>query len=424
MSVHANVTPAKVLREAALRRLSSPQPLTHPLSVASPSDWLVMMAVLLLLGGTAIWSWTGTITRIATGQGILLGAGGVVSVDAPGSGHVVSVAVKPGDVVRTGQLIASIGNPVLAEQVRLAEMALADAEREAARTSALVSERAGLQLRATETHRETLTQEIADLEPQTLFAAEQVEGQQKLYADGIVIKSAVIAAQERLAAIRADISRRHTEIERLRAERAAVRTDFARAESERREHVAELARGLAALREELRQTTLALAPSAGRVIETKIYPGAMVTAGTSLVAIQPDGGPFEALIYISSQQAKSVTAGMDVQLSPGNTRPEEHGHLRATVQDVASFPVSPLAVTRRLENESLTSAITGNGPVTEIRVALRSDPGDVSGYEWSSRRGAHATLSAGTLCTARIVVATQRPLALAIPALKAALGLN
>jgi HlyD family secretion protein len=392
--------------------------------VASPSDWLVVMAVLLLLGGTAIWSWTGTITRIATGQGILLGAGGVVSVDAPGSGRVVSVAVKPGDVVRTGQLIASIGNPVLAEQVRLAEMALADAEREAIRTSTLVSERAGLELRATETHRETLTQEIADLERQTLFAAEQVEGQQKLYADGIVVKSAVIAAQNKLAAIRVEISRRHAETERLRADHAAVRTDFARAESERREHVAELARRLAALREELRQTTSAIAPSAGRVIETKIYSGAMVTAGTSLVAIQADGGSFEALIYISSQQAKSVTAGMDVQLSPGNTRPEEHGYLRATVLDVSSFPVSPLAVTRRLGNEALTAAITGSEPKTEVRVALRSDPGDVSGYEWSSRHGARATLSGGTLCTARIVLATQRPLTLAIPALKTALGLN
>ena len=128
--------------------------------------------------------------------------------------------------------------------------------------------------------------------------------------------------------------------------------------------------------------------------------------------------------YVSSQLAKYVTPGMDVQLSPGNTRPEEHGYLRATVLTVASFPVSPLAVTRKLENEALTSTMTGSGPVTEVRLALRRDPADGSGFQWSSRRGTHVALSGGTLCTARIVIAKKRPLSLAVPALKDALGLK
>jgi HlyD family secretion protein len=424
MPSNANVKPATIYREAALRRLSSPRQLNHYLSVASPSNWLVLMAILVLLGATAAWSWNGAVTQTAAGQGILVGAAGLVSVNAPGGGQIVTVSVKPGDQVRAGQSIASIGNPVLAEQVRLARMALADAERAAERDLSLRSETTAFQLRAQDTQRENLEREIAGLEQQTAFAAEQVENQVKLYQEGLGTKSALVASQERLAGIRADIARHRTQIEQLRAERVSAQAGEARASSEGRARVAEFERRLAALREELRQTTSATTPCAGRIIETKIYPGAMVTAGTPLVTMQPDGDKLEAVVYVSSQQAKFVAPGMDVQLSPGNTRPEEHGYLRATVLAVASFPVSPLAVTRKLENEALTSAMTGSGPVTEIRVALRRDPTDAGGYQWSSRRDVRVAVSGGTLCTARIVIAKQRPIMLAVPAVKEALGLN
>ena len=75
MSANANASPAHIYREAALRHLSSPQQLNHYLSVASPSNWIALVAVLLLFSATAAWSWKGTVNQTVTGQGILLGAG-------------------------------------------------------------------------------------------------------------------------------------------------------------------------------------------------------------------------------------------------------------------------------------------------------------------------------------------------------------
>ena len=149
----------------------------------------------------------------------------------------------------------------------------------------------------------------------------------------------------------------------------------------------------------------------------------MVAAGTPVVTIQPAEDELEALIYVPSAQAKGVLAGMEVQLLPSSARPEEHGHLRGTVVTVASFPVSPVAVLRKFENEALANAITGQGPVTAVRVALRRDAGQGS-YQWSGGRNSGLPLSGGTLCGARIVTARQKPLALALPLIKDALGLD
>jgi len=424
MTASQNAKPANAFREAAVRQLSSPRHLDRYLSVASPANWLILVAVLLMFGATAAWSWKGAVTKTATGRGILVGSGGLVSVNAVSSGQVVEVMVKPGESVRAHQVIARIGNPLLTEQVRLAEMALAEACREADRNVGLRGETARIQIQAQEAQWRNLETEISELEHQTVFATEQASNQQKLFDEGLTIKSTLIAAQEKLSAIRADIARHHSQIEQLQSERFAAQAGVAHADAASQEHVAGLVRSLAALREELRQTTSVTSAYGGRVIESRIYPGATVTPGAPLVTIQPSEDVLQAILYIPSKQAKYVVPGMEAQLSPSNTRPEEQGYLRATVDTVSPFPVSPLAITRRLENEALTTAMTSEGPVTEVHLTLRRDAESPGGYEWSSRQGGRIALSGGTLCTARIVVGQQRPLTLAVPALKEAFGVN
>jgi HlyD family secretion protein len=268
-----------------------------------------------------------------------------------------------------------------------------------------------------------LEREITELESQVVFATEQARIKQILFDEGLTLKTNLVAAQEKVVEIRAEIARHGTQLSQLQVERFSAQAAVDNASAQARERIGDLGRRVTELREELSNTTSAIAPSAGRVIEAKVYPGAMINAGAPLVTIQPAEGALEALIFIPSKQAKYVVAGMEVQLSPSGTRPEEQGYLLGTILTVATYPVSQLAVLRRLENETLANSITGQGPVTEVRVALRRGAGG-DAYEWSAHHGQKATLSGGTLCGARIVIGRQRPLTLAAPLMKEALGLN
>jgi len=415
--------PPAIFREAALRRHSSPEQLDHFLAVSSPANWLILAAALLIFTAVGAWSWTGSITRTASGEGILIGSAGVVSVNTPGGGQVLDVSVKPGDLVRANQVIARIGNPLLAEQVRLAEMALADAEREAERNVQMRTATARLQTDVNDSQRRNLEREITELETQTVFAAEQARIKQILFDEGLTLKTNLVAAQEKVVEIRAEIARHRTQLSQLQVDRFTAQTAVDNASAQARERIGDLGRRVTELREELSHATSAIAPSAGRVIETKVYPGATVNAGAPLATIQPAEGALEALIYVASKEAKHVVAGMEVQLSPSGARPEEQGYLLGAILTVATYPVSQLAVLRKLENETLANAITGQGPVTEVRVALRRGA-DGNGYEWSAHHGQRPSLSGGTLCGARIVIGRQRPLTLAAPLMKEALGLN
>ena len=56
-----------IFRKKSLERISSPEALSDYLRVTSPSVWLILAAVILLLAGMLIWSSTASIDSFAVG---------------------------------------------------------------------------------------------------------------------------------------------------------------------------------------------------------------------------------------------------------------------------------------------------------------------------------------------------------------------
>ena len=61
----------KLFREKTLQRISSPEKLTEYLRVTNPGIWVVLGAVILLLGGLFIWSVIGTLETTAQAKVIV-----------------------------------------------------------------------------------------------------------------------------------------------------------------------------------------------------------------------------------------------------------------------------------------------------------------------------------------------------------------
>jgi HlyD family secretion protein len=416
--------PSPIFRQAAMLRLGAAGQPDGSLALLSPGRWLALAATLIVFSGLGVWAWKGAVLRTVSAQGILARPGGVVNVDAPDAGQVLSLEVKPGDRVSARQVVAKIGNPLLAEQVRLAQEALAAAERDAERRRAINSAAARLEDEATDRRKRDLEREVRELESQADFSAEQAATQQKLFEEGLATRSASIAAQQKVVEIRAEIARRLTQGSQLDVERFRNQAALETADAESRELSADAARRLEELRARAAHSSMVVAPRDGQVIETRSYAGAMVAPGTPLVTLQPLEQPLEAVVYLPSRVAKQLEPGMEAQLQPADTRSGEGGFLRGAVAAIAEFPASPVALLRRFENETFASSISGQGPVTEVRIALRQDASDPSGYEWSARRSARTAVSSGTLCSARIVIVKQRPLGLVAPWIKETAGVN
>lgn len=122
-----------------------------------------------------------------------------------------------------------------------------------------------------------------------------------------------------------------------------------------------------------------------------------------------------AVVYVAASEVKSISPGLEAQVSPSNAKREEFGFIRGTVLSVADFPASRAVAMRTLDNETLVESLVGRSPVTEVKVRLTLDPGTASGYSWSSGKGPALRLTPGTLSRVQFTTSRQSPISLVLP---------
>jgi len=414
---------SKIFRRVSLERLSSPERLDQAWRVTTPKEWLALLGIFFLLGAAVVWGFKGSLATKVTAEGVIIRRGGVVNVVASGSGLVIGINVKTGDMVQANQVIAQIAQPALMERIKVTEAALADARRERERTLRVRTDGANLQLDALARQRANAEGEIENLREQIRIVDEQIPVDDQLFSRGLITKQQSLATRQKKVTLEGQVAALQAQIKQFDAQQFTTRNQPAESDIDMQARITEIERTLASLGKDLSSTSDVVSPYAGQVLELKVYRGSAVVEGTPVVSIQPDAGKLEGLVYLSAIQAKDVKPGMEAQISPGTVRREEYGYMIGTVAFVAAYPATPAAMMSILGNEPLTQSITAAGPVTEVHLDLEP-AGTPSGFKWSSRQGPPLQVSSGTLCSAQIVTEHEKPVTLVVPAVKAKLGMN
>ncbi len=414
---------SKIFRKVALERLSSPERLDLAWRVTTPKEWLALLGIVFLLGAAVVWGFTGSLATKVTAEGVIIRRGGVVNVVASGTGLVVSLNVKTGDMVQANQVIAQIAQPALMERIKVTEAALADARRERERSLKVRTDSANLQLETLARQRSNAEGAIENLHEQIKIVDEQIPVDEQLFSRGLITKQASLATQQKKVTLEGQVADLQAQLKGFDAQKFSTENQPRESDVDMQARIADLERTLASLGKDLSSTSDVVSPYSGQVLELKVYRGSAVSEGTAIVSIQPTAGKLEGLVYLSSIQAKDVKPGMEAQISPGTVRREEYGFMLGRVAFVAAYPATPVAMMSVLGNESLTQSITAAGPVTEVHLDLEP-AGTPSGFKWSSRQGPPLQVSSGTLCSAEIVTTHDKPVTLVALAVKKKLGLN
>lgn len=414
----------RLFRQVSLDRLSSPDELDQILRITGPRQWIALTAVFAVLATAIVWGFTGSITTSATGRGVIVRRGGVLNVVARGNGLVLSLNVKVGDKVTANQVVAGVGQPVLAEKVKAMRQAREEASLERARVLNVRNSSVKLQLDALDRQRANTERQIGELEDQHKLATEQVAAEEQLLAKGLVTKQQAIAAKQKRVDIEDQIAHLHAQIKQFEAQKFGLESQPAQEDAAARDRISVMDRELTELEKELVMAQSVVSPYAGEVLELKVSPGGTVIQGQPILSIQPDAENLELIAYLPSMEAKDARTGMEAQISPATIKREEFGFMKGKIVYVSDYPATPASLMRNFENESLVTALTGSGPVTEIRIALEADRATVSGFRWSNSKGPPVGISSGTLCGVQIVTRRQKAIALVIPYIKEKLGLS
>jgi len=414
----------EIFRKVSLERLSSPEQLDQLMKVSSAKSWAALLSVLVLLGMAVAWGFEGSITTTAPGQGVIVRLGGVLNVVSTGAGVVTAVNAKVGGRIAKNQVIAQVAQPALVERIRAIREAIEEAQLQRSAANQVRTGSTKLQLDALNRQRENAVRQIQVAQDEAKLVGEQVPVEAELLAKGLITRQQTFAAKQKLVDLEGRIAALNADLKRFDAEQYALENQTQQADVEMQTRVGGLERELAGLRKDLELSANVVSPYSGEVVELRISPGAAVTGGVPLLSIQPDVDQLEVLVYVPSVMVKQIRTAMEAQVSPSTVRREEYGYLRAEVTSIADYPATPAALMRNFQNESLVTALTSGGPVTEVHVQLIADTATGSGYRWSSPLGPPVKLSSGTLCSVEIVTRRQRPVTLLLPSVKEMLGLS
>ncbi|MEM9664970.1 MAG: NHLP bacteriocin system secretion protein [Bacteroidota bacterium] len=419
--------PNRVFRNASVERLSSPEQLDQLMRVTSAHTWVALLTLCGLLGLAVAWGFAGSVPTRVQAMGVLIKTGGVYDIVPLGSGPLTDISVRPGDVVREGQVIARIDQPQLVDQLKQARLRLDDLQDRHRQLQAFGSEDAQLQAALTAQQDANLDQAIAGAEEQMDWLQEKIVNQEALYEQGLITRQAVLTTRQQLQSTQ-------ERAEDLRSERKQLSIRLLSQDNQRRQdllasrmQISELEQEIAQLTDQLDLATQVTSPYTGRILEVMAEVGSLVGQGRPIMRLDRIGDDvqnLEAVLYIPSQDGKRIKPGMRVQVSPTTVRREEHGSMQARVTQVSDFPATPEGMARVLKNQQLVRVMSDGGAPYETYASLELDPSTLSGFKWSSSTGPDQQIQSGTIASATIIVEERRPAELVLPFLRKFLGMT
>jgi multidrug efflux pump subunit AcrA (membrane-fusion protein) len=154
------------------------------------------------------------------------------------------------------------------------------------------------------------------------------------------------------------------------------------------------------------QTTVR-SPIAARVVDVAVDAQTVVAVGARLLRIEPSGGSLQATVAVAAADRGELAAGDAVQDKPTSVVDAELGYVKGQVAQIAPYPADQDELQRAFGSEQLVAQIAHSAPVYLVSVRLQTDAATDSGLAWSSRAGASATVDAGQLADATVIVSEQ-----------------
>ena len=125
-------------------------------------------------------------------------------------------------------------------------------------------------------------------------------------------------------------------------------------------------------------------------------------------------GSKDLIAYVPYTIANGFKIGQDVQVSPTKYPHEKYGYIFGKITSIGSALVTQDSIQRTMGTTKYINALGISEDCVEIRVRLNTDSSTVSGFEWSSAKGAKLDVDIGTLCNVKVVAREQHPIDLII----------
>lgn len=244
-----------LFRKESLERLSSPERLDQLMQVVNLKSWLPLTALGSLVAVAVVWSVYGRIPITVEGQGVLIYPRNVMPLQSKSAGQLLALNINVGDVVKKGDVLATLDQVDLRKQLQLARAKLVQLEGQDRNASLLQGQRQQLDTKAIQEQRLSLEQRlkiVQDLTPvlrekglvsiernrlnlqrrlQTLQGLlpthkKRLENRQRLLTQGAIPDDVVLEARQQYEDARASIDDAESQLKQLDVKEADAQQQY------------------------------------------------------------------------------------------------------------------------------------------------------------------------------------------------------
>jgi HlyD family secretion protein len=421
-----------IFRQAALERLASLEQLDQLMRVVSPRHWLVLATCGALLGVALLWGMVGRLPTTVIGRGVLIHPRKVVDVQAPVAGRLATLAVRVGEVIKTGDVLGTIDQADIRQQLReeraaLQELLTQDEAKRAIQTqqTALQAQQTTLEARAIELQRQDVQKRLRDAQAKAPLLQQRVVNRQRLEELGLVprisderlqAEQAYRDNQDMIAEFQTRLQQLEGELKHLQNQTKQLALQHLETSTSRKNAIQARRSQIALLEVQLDKSQIT-SQYAGRVLELTVQTGQMLQTGGRLGSIEAEdpASRLVGLTYFPIKAGKKIASGMPIYVAPDTVERERFGSILGTVTTVSAFPVTKEGITSLVGNAEVVNTLVTQGPAIEVVAELAQDPTTASGYKWSSSTAPALRITSGTTMVGRVVLEQRAPITYLLP---------
>lgn len=405
-----------LFRADAVRKLRDPQQLDTAIKLTSPSGWIALVAIAVIVATFVVWVFVGSLPFRANGLGVLLvNDSEIFTLPAPITGRIGAIEVAVGDTVKKDQPLLRLEVPETEAQLRAAQSALANIKAQRAQRGVEVDQ--DIASRKANTAEEITGQErkAADLRERLGYLQSRRNDERQELERGFITRDTLETTEETIDSTRQQLRAVDLAIAQARSSQTEFEAGLRRQIAELDQQVLEAENNVKILEAQLGVQHIIASPVDGIVTEVSTQVGQISEIGTRLMTVSSLGEGLQMLAYLPVSKGKRVEKGMTALVTPTTVERDIYGSISGIVLSVSELPASEAELRDRLNNSELVEQMLAAGAPIEIVVDLKTDPTTTSGLDWSSSDGPPVKITPGTTALATINVQEVVPIQLVIP---------
>ena len=406
-----------ITRKESSDAITSPDQLDQLMVVTRRRGWITLFVIAVILFSGIIWSVFGLVSRNVIGIGMILPGEVPILVQAKSSGQLVELSYQQGDVVKKGDVIASINDTV--SQLQLADLQKEYAALQKIHADLNQKNKAQLELLQSNLERQlsNINKSISGTEALIILQTEQLHTEKTLLQEGLISNQQVIATQQTLTTLTNTKLDSEAQLKIAQLNHDVTVSEIQVQLDARSTLILTKESSINELEAGIQQQHVILSPVDGTIIELRFDVSNMIEDGNDVAEIMPTTtSKNKCVAYVDATFGKRIKKGMPVLVSPSIARPEKYGYIEGTVIEIGELIASQATIELSYSNKLFAQEIINANPSPiKVVVALNENEQTPSGYEWTSAGGFPYPIGIGTITSIKVEYETERPIELILP---------